>query len=230
MDAVVLVHGAFVDGTSWTDVADGLRSRGHRVETPSLHQGSLTADTARVQALIDAIGEPVVVCGWSYGGMVVTGLRLPEGSHLVYLCAVMPAEGESMWSLAGQAITDLRDEIDVELETDEAGDLVVSGSDVDLLFWGDAPADTKAVVNASMRPQVADTFFEAPAIIGWRTMASTYVIGSRDRVFGGDLAMNMAARADTKVTWDTDHSPNLCRPDLVIDLLAELATRRTGGV
>jgi pimeloyl-ACP methyl ester carboxylesterase len=222
---VVLVHGAFVDERCWERVASGLRECGHDVLAPRLHRGSLGLDTLAIQEVIDGVDGPVVVCGWSYGGLVITGLELPASSHLVYLCAVMPDTGDSMWSLAGEHLAGLRDEVDVRIEADDAGHLVASwdGDEIDALFWADAPPEIAAQARASIRPQVATTFFDPPQRVAWRTCPSTYVVGRHDRLFPGEVGARMAERAETQVEWDTSHSPNLSRPDLVVELLGSLS-------
>ena len=216
--AIVLVHGAFVDSTSWDEVRTKLDELGHRAVAVRLHRGSLAADTAAVQDAVDHLDEPVVACGWSYGGMVITGLITPPGSHLVYLNALMPDEGESAMSLGSEHSGG----IDALLGTDEAGDLVLGGDDLDGVLWGDAPAEAAARARASLRSQAMASFIEAPARIGWRSTASTFVIGREDRVFHPALIGHMAKRAGTVIEWDTSHSPVLSRPDLVVGLLARL--------
>jgi pimeloyl-ACP methyl ester carboxylesterase len=214
----VLVHGSFIDGSCWDGVSATLRDRGHQVDSVELHRGSLSADTAAVQAVIDRIAAPVVVCGWSYGGMVITGLTLPEGSHLVYLCALMPDEGESAISLAQP----YPGGIEQLLGTDEAGDLVLQGDRIDEILWGDAPAERVAAMRAALRSQSMASFLEAPAEFAWRTTPSTFVIGKEDLVFNSQLVREMAKRADQTLEWDTSHSPVLSRPELVVDLLDRL--------
>lgn len=221
MSNIVLVHGSFVDERCWQPVVDLLEADGHRVETPRLHRGSLALDTAAVQEVVDDIDGPVVVCGWSYAGVVITGLELPEGSHLVYLCAVMPDHGESLWSLAGEDLSAPGEE-DVVIDVDDEDKFVISGPDVDLLFWADAPEDLRATARESLHTQVVQTFFDPPARIAWHTTPSTYVLGRDDRVFRGEVAELMSSRADHRLVWDTSHSPNLSQPDRVAELLAGL--------
>jgi pimeloyl-ACP methyl ester carboxylesterase len=213
--SIVLVHGSFVNGTAWDHVADELRDRERLVEVVELHRGSLLADTAAVQAVIDSVGEPVVVCGWSYGGMVITGLVLGESSHLVYLCALMPAEGESAMELGIR----YPGGIDALVGTDEAGDLVLGGPKLDEILWADAPADVAESARSLLRPQAMVSFMEAPPRVAWRHTPSTFVFGRDDLVYNRRLVDEMAARATTVIEWDTSHSPPLSRPDLVVDLL-----------
>jgi pimeloyl-ACP methyl ester carboxylesterase len=188
------------------------------VEVVELHRGSLLADTEAVQEVVDLLGEHVVACGWSYGGMVITGLTLGASSHLVYLCALMPAEGESAIELGGRHPGGLAALVD----TDEAGDVVLRGDQVDGVLWADAPAETAAMARTLLRPQATRSFLEAPARVAWRQTPSTYVVGRHDRAFHRQLVDEMASRASTVLEWDTSHSPLLSRPDLVVDLLARI--------
>jgi pimeloyl-ACP methyl ester carboxylesterase len=111
LNAVVLVHGLYHRPEHFAVVADRLRSTGTEVVVPELHQGSLAADTAAVQAGVDALPEPAVVLGHSYGGSVITGVR--GAGHLVYLAAFVPDVGESAAGLGG-ASPQLRDAIKPE--------------------------------------------------------------------------------------------------------------------
>ena len=165
------MHGRCLTGAVWGLVADELRGRGRRVEVVELHRGSLLADTEAVQEVVDLLGEPVVVCGWSYGGMVITGLALRSSSHLVYLCALMPAEGESAIELGSRHPGGLAALVD----TDEAGDLVLRGDQLDEILWPDAPAETAAMARTMLRPQAMQSFLEAPPRVAWRQTPSTYV-------------------------------------------------------
>lgn len=99
MAAVVLVHGLYHRPEHFAVVAEGLRADGTEVAVPELHRGSLTADTAAVQAVIDALPESPVVLGHSYGGSVITGVR--GAAHLVYLAAFVLDTGESaaVWAV-----------------------------------------------------------------------------------------------------------------------------------
>jgi pimeloyl-ACP methyl ester carboxylesterase len=196
----------------------GLLGRGRRVEVVELHRGSLLADTAAVQEVVDRLGEPVVVCGWSYGGMVITGLTLGASSHLVYLCALMPAEGESAIELGSRYPGGLAALVD----TDGAGDLVLRGDQLDEILWPDAPPETAARARTMLRPQAMQSFREAPPRVAWRHTPSTYVVARYDRAFHRQLVDEMASRASTVVEWDTSHSALFSRPDLVVDLLARI--------
>ena len=223
--SVVLVHGSFVDATSWEPVSELLKERVPRLEIVELHRGSLAADTAAVQAAVDATGGPVVLCGWSYGGMVITGVAPAPGSHLVYLCALIPDVGDTAISMGSRHPGG----IDSLLAEDDEGDLVLRGELLDDILWADAPPELAARARATLRTQSMQTFLDSPERLAWKTTPSTLVIGRHDRVFGRGLIEETARRATTVLEWDTSHSPVLSRPDLVADLLVELATPSLTG-
>ena len=200
-------------------MAPELRARGHRVETVELHRGSLGADTIAAQEVVDGFGGSVVACGWSYGGMVITGLQLSAGSHLVYVCALMPDEGESASSLTEHHPTGFM----ALVSLNEAGDLVIASDEIDTFMWADAPAVRAAAARAWLRSQSITPLVESPVRVAWRDTPSTYVVGRQDRVVQPDLQRDMARRASAVIEWDTSHSPMVSRPELVVDLLDNVA-------
>lgn len=220
--SVLLVHGAWGGPWGWDRVVAGLEAEGVAVRATELHRGTLAADTAAVQADVGemSVATPVVVCGHSYGGAVITGLE-PRGiAHLVYLAAFMPDTGESVRALtAGRA-------------TPELVAAQVRGSDRTLLvrpelaraaFYADCEEEEAQRAVARLRPQALEPFLGAPERAVWRSVESTYVVCSEDKAIDPGLQRELAVRATHTVTWPTAHSPYLCRPQLVVDLLAGLA-------
>lgn len=223
MGQVVLVHGAWVHATAWEAVAEDLRGRGHRVEAVELHRGTLDADTRAVQSVVDGLGGTVTVCGWSYGGMVITGLHLPAGSRLVYLTAFMPDEGETAADLAQRFP---ESDLQAILSVDDSGNTVLAGSDevMAAALWADLPAGRASRLRASLSGQPLVSFATPPASIAWRETPSTYVVCLEDRAIRPELQRFMARRADHVVEWHSSHSPMLSRPEVVADLLAGMAS------
>ena len=220
MADIVLVHGAHVGSWCWDYVAPDLGERGHRVATVELHRGSLAADTIAAQEMVDGFdGAPLVVCGWSYGGMVITGLELPARSQLAYVCAFMPDAGETASSLTEHHPTGFA----AVIALDEAGDLVLTGENIDEFLWADAPPDRAARARASLRSQAIAPMIEPPLRVAWRDTPSTYIVGRQDRVLHPDLQRALAHRATYVAEWDTSHAPMLSRPELLIGLLDRLA-------
>ena len=202
MSRVVLVHGAWGSPAHWDLVVEPLRARGCDVTAVCLHRGSLAADTAAVQGVVDTTtGEDRVVCAWSYGGAVITGLELSPRDHLVYLAALMPDENETVNGLVETRPADLEHAI----------------------LWADAPVEAAMKARTALRAQALQCVFENPARVAWRTTPSTYVVCSNDRVVHPDLQRRLAQRATTVVEWPSSHAPMLSMPDRVVELLADLA-------
>lgn len=220
MGNVLLVHGICAGSTSWQLVAQPLRDRGHQVTAIDLHRGSLDADTSVAQEAVDAFGAAVVACGHSYGGMVITGLALPAGSHLVYLGALMPDETETALGLSQGHPADLGE----VLTTDGDGNLVLGGEKLDEILWADATPDQAALARAQLRPQAVGPLLGSPTRIAWRDTPSTYVVTAQDRALLPDLQRDLARRATRVIEWDCSHTPMVASADLLVDLLDDLAT------
>ena len=220
MGSVLLVHGGWVDSSCWSWVAPALRERGHRVGVVDLPLETLIGDTAAAQRALDHLGDDVVVCGWSYGGVVITGLEATGVRHLVYVAALMPNEEESLNSLLerhpAEGVEDL-------LQFDDAGNVRVDGEVVDACAWPDAPADVASATRKSLRPMALQTLFDAPCRVAWRDVPSTYVICQQDRIVNPELQVELARRATHTIEWDTSHAPMLSKPGLMIELLDNLA-------
>lgn len=220
MGNVVLVHGAWGGPWCWEQVQAGLESRGHAVRAPELHRGDLAGDTAAVQAEVDGLGGAAVVCGWSYGGAVITGLELGAGSHLVYLTAFMLDEGESVLGLAMDEPTLLAEAI---VPADD-GTASLNPDLIDAALWADAPADLARSAAARLRPQAMAPMTAPAARQAWKSTPSTYIVCAKDEALAPSIQRRMAQRAGAVVEWDCSHSPMLSRPGELVDLLDGLAS------
>ena len=211
---VILVHGLWHAPSHFALVADGLRARGVQVAVPELHRGSLVADTAAVQIVVDAMPVPPLVLGHSYGGSVITGLS--GVAHLIYLAAYVPAAGES---ISFGSTTTMASAI--KHRGGGATACIDPARAVDA-FYGDCPADLAASAVALLRPQNKACVHGVPERFAWNDTPSTYVVCSLDRAMDPALQLLMARHCGAVRTWPTSHSPFLSRPDLVIELLIEL--------
>ncbi|MFF2431659.1 alpha/beta hydrolase [Streptomyces mirabilis] len=215
MAAVVLVHGLYHRPEHFGVVAERLRTAGSEVVVPELHRGSLPADTAAVQAAVDALWEPPIVLGHSYGGSVITGVR--GARHLVYLAAFVLDVGESAAVLGG-ASPQLQDAIIPEpdgstsLHPDRA---------VDTLY-GDCPEYLAAWAVGLLRAQAPGCGRGVPQRHSWKHAPSTYVVCEQDRAIDPDLQRMMASRCTDVRKWQTGHSPFVGRPELIVELVQEL--------
>ncbi|WP_097871317.1 alpha/beta hydrolase [Streptomyces sp. rh34] len=220
MSAVVLVHGLYHRPEHFGKVAERLRTEGIEVVAPELHRGSLSADTAAVQAAVDSLAEPPLVLGHSYGGSVITGVR--GAGHLVYLTAFVPDTGESAATLSG-ASPRLQEAINPEpdgstsLRPDLAAEALYHGCSEPLVDW--------AV--GLLRPQARGCARGVPTHHSWKDTPSTYVVCGQDRVLDPALQRKMASRCTETREWPTGHSPFVGHPGLLVELLRELLATTT---
>ncbi|PSK68489.1 hydrolase [Streptomyces sp. CS149] len=214
MPAVVLVHGLYHRPEHFDAVAHRLRSSGVEAVVPELHRGSLAADTEAVQAAVDALHEPPLLLGHSYGGSVITGVR--GARHLVYLAAFALDAGESAAALGG-ASARLRDAIRPEpdgstsLRPDRAADVL----------YHDCPGPLAARAVGLLRPQTPGCGRGVPAHHGWKDTPSTYVVCGQDRAIDPAVQRTMASRCTEVREWETGHSPFVGQPELLVGFLRE---------
>lgn len=219
MGRVLLVHGAWLDPSCWNLVAPTLRERGHQVGVVDLPLESLVGDTDAAQRALDDLGTDVVVCGWSYGGVVITGLEPTQVRHLVYIASLMPDEEESLSSLNDRHPV----EVETRFEFDGEGRVRPVADSVDAVLWPDAPIEVASAARKSLRPQAPQTFFDMPKRVSWREVPTTYVICRHDRTVSPQLQHEQAQRATHTIEWDVSHAPMLSRPEIVIELIDSLA-------
>jgi pimeloyl-ACP methyl ester carboxylesterase len=217
--AVVLVHGLYHRPEHFAVLAEKLRTDGTEVVVPELHRGSLAADSAAVQAVIDALPEPPLVLGHSYGGSVITGVR--GVAHLVYLAAFVLDAGESAASLGG-ASQQLKDAI---VADPDGSTTLHPGLAIDALY-GDCPGPLAARAAGLLRAQAPGCGRGVPQHHSWKETPSTYVICAQDRAIDPSLQRTMASRCTDVREWQTGHSPFVGQPDLIVELLRELLTTR----
>jgi pimeloyl-ACP methyl ester carboxylesterase len=235
---VVLVHGAWHGAWAWERVLPLLTSAGVECCAPDLPGhgengdpfGNLHSDVAIVREILDEFNSGVVLVGHSYGGAVITEAGLhPAVERLVYVAAFALDDGESCVSAATA-------EVEVgELSHDgrlNLGDgFIMSSGDMITLdpaiaaecLYNDCDADTVTWALARLGPQPLITLQGTPKLVAWRTKPSTYVVCVDDMAVHPDLQRIMARRCGSVIEWPTDHSPFLCRPDLVAGLLVDLA-------
>ena len=219
---LVLVHGAWSGSWVWQRVLPLLAERGvgaRAVDLPSCGQDTealtdLRGDEAAVRAELDRVDGDAVLVGHSYGGMVITGAAAGHDRvrRLVYLCAFMPAEGESLLGMLGGEVPGfwrLRDDLIVYPE-----------------FPGPPPeldAEAQDLLESRRGLQPLACYTQAPAAIAWRTIPSTYVVCTNDLGLPTEFQRTMAPRATETVELPTGHLLQLERPELTADLLARLA-------
>jgi pimeloyl-ACP methyl ester carboxylesterase len=223
---VVLVHGAWGGSWCWERVVPLLEQRGVRavtVDLPSVgarpdDECSLAADAAVVVRVLDEGDGPFLVCGHSYGGMVITQATAGRAdvARLVYLCAFMPDAGDSLFAITGGPAAHI-----VELDD---GRLLPDLERAAAVGYADCDAETRANAIARLRPQVAAPFLDPVPAAAWREIPATYVVCTEDQSLPVELQRDLfAPRAGEVLELASSHAPFFSQPERVADLLAECA-------
>jgi pimeloyl-ACP methyl ester carboxylesterase len=229
MTTVVLVHGAFHDGWCWELVRQQLDQRGVPNQALDLPFTGLEGDAEAVGRLLDAVDGPVVLMGHSYGGMVIS--RAASGrddvAHLVYLCAVQVGEDVDI----ATAMT-TSDELMSSLVHGEDGSMGVDPAVAPAVFYHDCDDELTATAVSHLRGMDFGVIQDSdgpPPPAAWKQIESTYVVCNDDQTIAPESQRRMAEQADHVVELDGSHSPMLAQPDVVADLLADIAAKVDAG-
>lgn len=221
---IVLVHGACHGPWCWEKVVPLLEQRGFAIETPHLYDGPNPSDPGVVQAAIDRLAGdgPVVVCGHSFGGYAITAIDPATVAHLVYLAAILP-DHEPWYS---ELPTDPRF---FEMVDIVDGVMTIKPDRARELFFADCDDrdGERAIARLGRHPMdgIAASV-ERPA---WREVPTTYVCCDNDNTLTPAYQKAAIERVGRGVSWPTSHSPFFSRPELVADLLTEIATGRASS-
>lgn len=217
MGKVVLVHGAWHGSWCWDAVVAELAAKGVEVEAIELPLTSYQDDVEVARQAVAAAGEGAVVCGHSYGGLVISAAAAdqPGVARLVYLCAFMTDEGEDPFVLSA----DDPPLILSALVFDDRG-MTVDPAQRHQVFYADSDPSVVDQIAPKLRPMPAGESWLLPGPPAWKKAPSTYVVCSKDNAIPPSLQRTMSTHATDVVEWDNDHSPFLNRPGDVADLLA----------
>lgn len=222
-DDVILVHGAFADGSSWSGVIELLQNAGFRVQAVQLPEQSLAADAALVRQRIDALSRPVVVAAHSYGGAVMSQATAGAANvvGLVYVAAFAPDEGETI----GDLLTGYPPPPALEhLLVDAQGNGTIGEPDFLAHFAPDVPVATARVMAAVQQPISVSIFGTPAGTPGWKTIPSFYQVSADDQVIPPDLERFFAARiANETIELDSSHVSLVSHPQEVAALIRHAA-------
>lgn len=227
---VVLVHGAWHGPWCFDRVVDGLAARGvttvavdrRRRHEPSGELRGVTNSAENEQIVRAALAEidgPVVLLGHSFGGVAITTAPLgnPNVKHLVYLTALMQDTDGALPAVFANP------ELVGTIETAEDGSTTVQADKIREIFYHQCPDED---VERAFRELVRDDGavpFDAPRAAAWRSIDTTYVVCTEDQALLAVGQRELARQADRVAEWATDHSPFFSNPQLLIDLLDNLA-------
>jgi len=192
--AIVLVHGAFADGSGWKPVADILQSHGYLVLVVQEPETSFAADLAATRRVLDKAG-PCVLVGHSYGGMIITETGMhPDVKALVYVAAVQPEVGESLADLA-----DKMPPASKSIGSVGDGFLAVNPDAFPNDFAADAPKEVARFMAVSQVPVASEALHAKATVAAWKQKPSYAVIPMQDRMINPDLERFMTKRAESEV-------------------------------
>jgi pimeloyl-ACP methyl ester carboxylesterase len=217
---IVLVHGAFADGSGWKPVADILRKDGYTVSVVQQPMTSLEEDVTATNRILDRQSGPAVLVGHSYGGAIITEAgNNPHVASLVYVAAFAPDEGERVGPLAATippAATSIAPTADGYLLIDRAKFPTDFAPDLPL-----AEAQFMAISQMPTNSKAFGTPITAPA---WKTKPSYAIVATQDRMINPNLERSMYARAHAKVTEiKASHVVFISQPRAVANVIEEAA-------
>ncbi|MBS1971618.1 MAG: alpha/beta hydrolase [Bdellovibrionales bacterium] len=220
---IVLVHGAFADGSSWQKVIPLLKAKGYKVIAVQNPLSSLDDDVKVTKRIVNNQQGPVILVGHSWGGMVISELGSnPKVAALVYVAAFAPAEGDSVASLLASAKVPAPGL--TEVVADNEGYLSMSEKGVREHFAPDLTPAEQDIVYAVQGPIFGNAFGTKTSVATWRSVPSWYIIADQDHMIPPDVQNTMSQRVGSKVTHvASSHVPMLSKPDEVAKVILEAA-------
>jgi pimeloyl-ACP methyl ester carboxylesterase len=219
---VVLVHGAWADGSSWFKIIPLLEAKGLHAVAAHNPLSSVEDDVASTNRLIDAQDGPVLLVGHSYGGVVITEAgNNPKVAGLVYVAAFAPEEGESGGALAQKFPTT---PIFGEVRPIADGYLLLNPKGVTEYFAQDLSREEQKLIIATQSPTQGALFGTAIKKAAWRSKPNWFVVAENDRAISPDQERSTAERMKAKIlSLPTSHLPMLSQPQKVADFVIEAA-------
>jgi pimeloyl-ACP methyl ester carboxylesterase len=217
--SVVLVHGAWADGSSWGKTIDALKAEGVRVVAAQLPLTSLADDTAAVERTLERVGGPVVLVGHAYAGAVIGAVRAEKVAALVYVAALAPDEGETVAEVFNRAAPDPRAP---KLAPDAHGLLWLPEEAFAAAFAQNATAPEQARLAAIQRPLALAAITVPVGRPLWKDRPSFFLVAEEDRMIAPETQRFMAARMKARVrAFRVDHTPSVTAPDAVVALIRD---------
>ncbi|PJI91114.1 alpha/beta fold hydrolase [Luteimicrobium subarcticum] len=232
---IVLVHGAWADGSSWNPVSTELQNQGFTVLTPPNLLRGVATDAAYVSSFVQQrTSGPVVLVGHSYGGFVISNVPTSSGDirALVYVDAFVPDEGEFVFQLLGGSgsaldVPDPTTVLDlVGYPGSPEGDVeaFLKPSTVHESFAQDLPEADRWLIAASQRPITLSANTAPSGAPAWKDVPSWAVVGTEDRVIPPATQRHMAERAGATITEVAgSHVSMVSHPDVTLDAILAAA-------
>ena len=215
---IVLVHGAWADGSSWSSVIERLQADGYHVTAPQFPLTSLADDVARLRHVLALQDGPTVIAGHSYGGQVMTALGndAPNVVGLVYIAAFRIDEGESLGGLLSQGppTPALAHQF-----VDEEGFAWLTEDDFVNHFAADVDPVKAKVLYAVQQPLSTSAFGDVMSVPAWKSRPSWYLVAQDDQALPADVERMFASRMGaTTIEVPSGHLAMVSHPAEVVKL------------
>ncbi|HUL17581.1 MAG TPA: alpha/beta hydrolase [Terriglobales bacterium] len=223
---IILVHGAWADGSCWRDVIFPLERRGLKVICAPIPLTSLADDISALTRALERTGGPVVLAGHAYGGAVIGAIHRECVKAFVYIAALAPDEGETV------AQVFYRDEPHAEapkLAPDKHGFIWMPEDGFSSAVAHEASTEQTRILAAVQRPISVQCIQERAPAPGWKEKPSWFLLAEDDRMINPKTQQFMASRMGAKIRSSrVDHSPMYTAADLVVQVILEAACMTVG--
>lgn len=218
---VVVIHGAWADGSSWELVIRRLEKDGFNVIAAAIPLTSLSDDAAALRRTIARVEGPVIVAGHAYAGAVVGTANDERVKALVFIAALAPDEGETVADVFYREASHTKAP---QLAPDADGFIWMPDASFAEAFAQNATAEQIALCRAVQRPISVKSIQEPAAAPAWKTKPAWYLLAEKDRMINPKTQRFMAERMSATIrSSDVDHTPLLTAPDKVADIIREAA-------
>lgn len=218
---VVLVHGAWADGSSWNLVVLPLLHDGLKVVCAPIPLTSLSDDIAALDRVLERIEGPILLAGHAYAGAVIAGTKSERVRSLVYIAALAPEEGETVATVFYREVPHPQAP---HLQPDAHGFIWMPDEGFENSFAQNASKDQQTISAAGQRPISVRCIQEPAPRPAWKSKPSWFLIASQDRMINPKTQQFMAERMAAKVhVREVDHIPLLTAPEVVVEIIREAA-------
>jgi pimeloyl-ACP methyl ester carboxylesterase len=225
---VVLVHGAFADGSSWNGVVERLQAADVQVAAPANPLRGIAHDSAYIASFFEQIPGPVLAVGHSYGGAVISNAAAGAENvvGLVFVAAFAPEEGERLGEVEGTSKDSVLMSELAPLQyptgdgAETAAEFAIDPAKFHDAFAADLPPEQTAVMAATQRPAAELGFSEPSGPPAWKRLPSWAVVATGDKAAGADVTRSMAERAGATITEiEGSHVIMVSQPEAVTDVI-----------
>jgi pimeloyl-ACP methyl ester carboxylesterase len=221
--SIILVPGAWADGSSWSQVIEPLQQRGYRVLTAPIPLTSLSDDRAALERTIERTQGPVLLAAHAYAGAVIAATAHERVRGLVFVAALTPDEGESV---ADVFYREKSHALAPQLAPDAGGFIWMPDEGFKNAFAQNVGAQQAALLSAVQRPIAVACIQEKSPKPAWKTKPSWFLIAEEDRMINPATQRYEAKRMGaTTHSAKVDHTPIVTAPNLVIDLIVQAADK-----